>query len=58
MLVGGVPQPINGLTVERTFNGQGGSGGYGNFINDNGDIVLKVSASGNSSGAYVFDITP
>ena len=49
----GESQTVGGLKISTEENSGGGTGGYGRAINDNGDILLNLSISGNYSGLFV-----
>ena len=49
----GVNRRVTGITLSRSANAKGGTGGYGRVINDNGDVAVGVSMNQNTSGVFV-----
>ena len=49
----GTSRTVVGLKVSTESNRGGGRGGYGRAISDDGDIILNLTLSGNTSGIFV-----
>ena len=56
MNLGGLAsEMVAGINFDLTTNPQNGSGGYGRVLNSLAELVVRISFTGNSSGAIVLD---
>ena len=56
--VDGTSRSVAGIRLSTEVNVGGGTGGYGRTLNDNGDVLLNLTLSGNTSGLFVLGAPP
>lgn len=57
-LTPGDTRSVSQLSIDAQTNAGDGTGGYGRAMNDSGDILLKLTLSGSSSGIFKIGVAP